>query len=411
MYKKLGSDRTFRNSVKAHLEMFEYVKVSKCIYWNVANGCPRWLKAVPVNVIVLHTTLLSARYGDSVAFKIWKKDLSWIRNSAATKIAFPQDERYYSSALCRWLNDFRVDLVFSPVMFKPKGFHTIYGNYANQTEFIPCLTGYIDAKTMPAPDFDNWESRSMDVIYRAKTLPLWVGKYGALKSLIYSTLLPVLENSTLNYDISADVRDTKFGTSWTSFLRDARVIVGAEAGGSGNDTDGAVSEFILECQSKGAQTDYEELDRKFPGWDDHDFLVVGPRHLEAAATGTCQVLVEGEYCGILEAGEHYIPVSPDLSNLGQTIEQIDWEQAKKVAENAYHRVSGRVELTYAGFAESVIDKISENDQRTGTGQVDSPSELRFRMAYLFAKLLRRFGLISQLPHLSRLWFVGKWKQR
>ena len=83
------------------------------MYWNVANGCPQWLKSIECDVIVLHTTLLSARYGLPTAYDDWLNGLSWIEQSPALKIAMPQDERYFSKQLCAWLELFNVDVVFS----------------------------------------------------------------------------------------------------------------------------------------------------------------------------------------------------------------------------------------------------------------------------------------------------------
>ena len=42
---------------------------------------------------------------------------------------------------------------------------------------------------------------------------------------------------------------------------------------------------------------------------------ISSRHFEAAATGTCQLLVEGRYNDILIADEHYIPLLADLRML------------------------------------------------------------------------------------------------
>ena len=57
-------------------------------------------------------------------------------------------------------------------------------------------------------------------------------------------------------------------------------------------------------------------------WEDGrlQLFAISPRHLEACATRTCQVLVEGEYSGVLRPGEHYIPVRKDLSNLDDVLE-------------------------------------------------------------------------------------------
>ena len=48
---------------------------------------------------------------------------------------------------------------------------------------------------------------------------------------------------------------------------------------------------------------------------------ISSRHFEAAATGTCQILVTGRYNGILQAGEHYIPISPGLADTAEALER------------------------------------------------------------------------------------------
>ena len=47
---------------------------------------------------------------------------------------------------------------------------------------------------------------------------------------------------------------------------------------------------------------------------------ISSRHFEAAGTGTCQILVRGRYNDILIAGEHYIPLDPDISDAYEAIE-------------------------------------------------------------------------------------------
>ena len=36
------------------------------------------------------------------------------------------------------------------------------------------------------------------------------------------------------------------------------------------------------------------------GWDGHAFGAISPRHFEAALVGSCQLLVQGGYDGLLE---------------------------------------------------------------------------------------------------------------
>lgn len=97
-----------------------------------------------------------------------------------------------------------------------------------------------------------------------------------------------------------------------------------------------------------------------PGWDGHALGAIGPRHLEAAAARTCQVLVEGGYSGVLEPDVHYLPVRPDLTDVDAVVERLgDRRLVAATAERAYADLvlSGR--YGYAALAarlESVLDE-------------------------------------------------------
>ena len=46
---------------------------------------------------------------------------------------------------------------------------------------------------------------------------------------------------------------------------------------------------------------FEEVSRRMPSdWDAHQLVALSPRHLEAALTGTAQLLVEGRYDDVLD---------------------------------------------------------------------------------------------------------------
>jgi hypothetical protein len=63
---------------------------------------------------------------------------------------------------------------------------------------------------------------------------------------------------------------------------------------------------------------------------------ISSRHFEAAATGTCQILMRGRYNDILEADRHYIPLAPDLADAAAAIERFrDPAERRRVAEAAY----------------------------------------------------------------------------
>jgi len=66
---------------------------------------------------------------------------------------------------------------------------------------------------------------------------------------------------------------------------------------------------------------------------------ISSRHLDAVGTKTCQILVEGRYNGILTAGQHYIPLAADLSNLDEALRRFrDAGERTRIADTAHAHV-------------------------------------------------------------------------
>ena len=66
---------------------------------------------------------------------------------------------------------------------------------------------------------------------------------------------------------------------------------------------------------------------------------ISSRHFEAVGTKTCQLLVEGRYNGILEAGVHYIPVRRDLDDIEDATRRLlDTAERTRIADAAYEHV-------------------------------------------------------------------------
>jgi Glycosyl transferases group 1 len=73
---------------------------------------------------------------------------------------------------------------------------------------------------------------------------------------------------------------------------------------------------------------------------------ISSRHLEAAGTQTCQILVRGRYNDIFVPDEHYLPVAPDLSDVDEAVARFkDETECMRIAANAYEHVLSK--HTYA----------------------------------------------------------------
>jgi spore maturation protein CgeB len=64
---------------------------------------------------------------------------------------------------------------------------------------------------------------------------------------------------------------------------------------------------------------------------------ISSRHFDAAGTGTCQILMRGQYNGILQADQHYIALDQDLGNMAEAVERFrDPAERARVADTAYN---------------------------------------------------------------------------
>src|SRR4029077_2007133 len=110
-------------------------------------------------------------------------------------------------------------------------------------------------------------------------------------------------------DISTDPRDAVLGDRWFPFIASARAALGSDSGASAIARRGELATAERTMLAERPDLTFADFDAAMPaGWDGELPGSVGPRHLEAAAARTCQVLVEGHYDGVLEPDVHYLPV-------------------------------------------------------------------------------------------------------
>jgi hypothetical protein len=103
------------------------------------------------------------------------------------------------------------------------------------------------------------------------------------------------------------------------------------------------------------------------GWDGQLPGSIGPRHLEAAAARTCQVLVEGGYDGVLEPDVHYLPVRADFSDVEAVVDRLaDRTLVEATATRAYADLvlSGR--YGYAALA-AQLERVLDEERPVAAG--------------------------------------------
>ena len=164
----------------------------------------------------------------------------------------------------------------------------------------------------------------MDVGYRGRLSPefLFLGKQALEKYEIALEFQARAAGLGLTLDIETDEAKRIYGEAWLAFLGNCRATLGVEAGVSVFDIDDvAIPAYERLRQAEPELSPEQVYERTVKPYDGVGvyYRTVSPRVFEAAATGTCQILYEGKYSGVVEPWVHYLPLQKDFANFDEII--------------------------------------------------------------------------------------------
>ena len=141
-----------------------------------------------------------------------------------------------------------------------------------------------------------------------------LGKFGYDKIKIAKTFIKNLKDDKRHcLDIKVGSPYILNGNEWTDFLASCRFVLGVESGGSVLDHDGSIGKAVNAAINADGDISVEELYKRYVEKEDgsYNLRAISPRHFEAIEEGTCQILYEGDYNGILEPNVHFIELKKD----------------------------------------------------------------------------------------------------
>ncbi|MCH7534963.1 MAG: hypothetical protein IH948_04340 [Bacteroidetes bacterium] len=338
-----------RSTVRDSLYSFRNYSDDNIFYLDMFGhfGIPHYIKKIEFDLIIFHTSFMAFRWGSSVEFV---QDLfrrcQYFMELNAKKAIMPQDEFLNSNALVEMVNRFNIDFVFTVA---PKSeWRKIYeGVDFEKVQFQQILTGYIDERVLKKINDlkKNGVKKSIDIGYRAFKSPAWFGSHGFLKTKIADEFLEATNKSKFKVDISTKKEDTFIGDDWYKFLLKCKYFIGVEGGSTILDPDGEIHLKGSKYIRQNPEATFGEIEKEcFEGMDGNVwYIALSPKHLEACITDTCQVLISGEYGGVLKPNVHYIPLNSDFSNLDEVLEKMEDEDLRKrIVKNA------RIDLVESG---------------------------------------------------------------
>jgi hypothetical protein len=345
------------DTVLEHVNAFVQNSRYKIWYVNSETGFPKNLMKLKFGAIVMHYSLFgSLPFGMQGAF------LRYLEHCYESyKIAFFQDE--YTSCLERFsfINQYKIDCVFTLV--EPQYFNDTYSKYTNVPKLIYNIPGYVSdvlinkAQQMTIPD----ELRAIDVGYRARPLPFYMGIGSQEKTEIAKRFKVMAKGLGLKLDIETQEHKRIYGEKWYRFISNCRGVLGVESGVSIFDVDNSVYEGYQRLIAENPRISFIEMSKRlnFQKWEGKiPYRTISPRNFEAAAFRVCQILFEGEYSGILKPMVHFIPLKKDYTNFEEVICMFkDISLRQKLTENAYRDLIESGKYSYREFIQKKLEPI------------------------------------------------------
>ncbi|MGI6454045.1 MAG: glycosyltransferase family protein [bacterium] len=174
-----------------------------------------------------------------------------------------------------------------------------------------------------------------------------------------STIIRFFRENGQSYGLNCMIRQKRLpAVEWNRFLNQCKGIAGAESGTYYLEKDDRTMTAVQDYLRKYPAASFEEVYERF--YQNYQNPVNGKalssRHFEPIGTKTCQVLLEGYYNGILEAGKHYISVKRDFSDIADAIAQFkDADYRNQIVQTAYQYVLEN--HTYHHRVKSILKEI------------------------------------------------------
>ena len=358
-----------RSTVEDFLYSFRRYGRGRQFYVNLAvRDVPDWVRTAPIDAVIYHTSFFSQRWSPGQFEKLFETAAP-LKGVGRVRVGLPQDEFTRTEPLSRFVDEFELDHVFT--LASESAARKIYaGLDLDRVGFTRAQPGYLSGHTQKRIEriVARTQQRPIDLSYRAWSGAPWLGRHGMLKGEIADVVGKAAEGRPIRTDISNRDEDTFHGDDWFRFLASSKYVLGCEGGASLQDPDGSIRERTERYQAEHPGASFEEIEAAcFPGQDGNlDYFAIGPRHIEACATRTCQVLVEGEYSGVLRPHEHYIELKRDYSNLDEVLELVERDEVREeITETAYRDVIASGRYTYESFVREVEDVIAVHVRQEG----------------------------------------------
>ncbi|MEA2644688.1 MAG: hypothetical protein QOG08_1714, partial [Chloroflexota bacterium] len=292
------------------------------------------------------------------------------------KVQFIQDDYRWVNRATAAARDAGINVLFTVAPEPAAG--RLYDASLPGVRRVQTLTGYVPENLLGRP-LRPLSQRSIDVGYRARDLPFWLGRLSREKAVIGQRFLELAPSRGIRCDIAWREHERIYGGQWIEFVSSSRATLGTESGASIADFDGSVELAVRAYLRTHPAAPFEEVHEAVlqPYEGNVVVNVISPRVFEATSLGTALVMFPGQYSGIVSASEHYIALAKDFSNLDEVVAQLkDDELVAAMTARAHDELIKSGRWSYASFIHE-FDRVLDEEARSMRG---TSSALRYRIA-------------------------------
>ena len=376
----------------------KYGRGAKYFTHNCYASFPKLLKSINFDGIIFMSTFIDyvVAYGCSSR---WMRQFNFIRQSGATKIAFAQDDYWFSEVRDEFYTKFQIDRLYS--VCPQQSWSELFPKYLKtKGDVKQGFTTYITPETRELTKYQRpWDQRYYDVVYRAKKIPSAPNYFGYVKGVLGELFLSNIDANKYTTNISTDPNDLIYGEPWKEFVADSRSILGSNSGSSVNLRNYEVEKKLRNYQTNNPNSPWDVVASDV--FDKNDinkaYTAISPRNIEAAMLETLQILTPGEYSGILRPDEHFLALDADFKNARSIMKSLqDVNRCKQIVENCRTVILETKELQFETLLFEVESLIT-------TKHHDELTEIRkliITILYVWCKLSNEIRVMIK-------WYVQK----
>jgi hypothetical protein len=379
----------------------KYDRKNRYLVHNCYLNPPTVLQKSEFDGVLIMSTFLDKIVGNGLNSKFSKR-YDFLKKFDCVKIAFPQDDYWYSEVRDTFYVDWGIDRVY-PVI-SPESWDELIPRFLATGKSVKqgytCyVTDYIrKAQSLSKP----WNDRKNWVVYRATKIPKAPNQFGIIKGIIGERFKDALKDKTIgSIDISTDPRKIINGDNWICFVSNSRSILGSNSGSSVLLRNHTVFKEINDYKLANPIANLIEVEEKVIHENDRNknYTAISPRNLEAASLGTLQLLVPGPYSGMLKPYIHYVPLIEDCSNIDEVLSYLnDEKKALKIVELCRENLLNMPELQVESLIKEIITLIGSKateDTSQNSRLCFNKAERKFHRNIMYQMMMRPVRQLSR----------------